>query len=164
MYSLFFYGSESFGTLWWSWTHPYSPYLLLSLIPTPVLSCAVLISRSQNKYVSPRQVLPYLHKSLLLQPHPLLSSSMFLPAILGWLHGHLAVGAWDTHISHLIFQASIYRELLWVTPACLLTCIMQAAHAHMSCWAILQVQSRHQSSKKRPKNYSLHAKYLKDIQ
>lgn len=37
---------------------------------------------------------------------PVLSLSVLSPMILGWLHSHPSVHAWDTHIIRLFYQAA----------------------------------------------------------
>lgn len=81
--------------LWWSWSPPYVPFPLFDLTPALVLYCVVLFSRSQNKDVSPRKVLPY----ICMAPSPDTSCSfsqcvnansawLLPPTVLVWLHSY----------------------------------------------------------------------------
>lgn len=73
------------------------------------LTCAVLISGSQNKDIYPRKVLLLLPHSPLLQPHPVLSHNMLLPQSLAvitnnpWSASGLSscLSVWNMHISPL---------------------------------------------------------------
>lgn len=74
------------------------PYwrFLLSVVQAHFLSpsciCAVLITRSQNKD-EPGKCCP-----TFTWPSPVLSHSVFLPTVLGWFPGYLAISVWDIHI------------------------------------------------------------------
>lgn len=93
---------------------PYIPFPLFDLTPAFVLYCVVLFSRSQNKDVSPRKVLPY----ICMAPSPDTSCSfsqcvnansawLLPPTILVWLHNYpSSCSVCDMNISHLAFQAS----------------------------------------------------------
>lgn len=149
-----------FWDLWVVLIPPLHPYLLLSLIPTPVLYCAVLMSRSQNKYVSPRQELPCLHQS----PSPATPRSFSLRVLTKnpWLAPRLPSCRCLRHTYLLPYLLGFHTWGVVMSNSCLSG--LASSTQHTSRCVVLQFQSSHQPSKIRPKNYSLHSKYLKDIQ
>lgn len=95
--------------------------------------------------------------SPLLQPHLVLTNNSWLasrlPSCRCLRHTHLLPYLLGFHIWGVVMNNS-----------CLSGLASSKQLMHTSHCVVLQFQSWHQPSKIRPKNYSLHSKYLKDIQ
>lgn len=92
---------------------PYSSFLFLSLIPALVLYCVVLISRSLNKDIYARKVLP-LPAYDPFSSHIVLFLTVCYTNTLGLLHSYLAVGVWDILISSLS-SLILYKSISLMT-------------------------------------------------